>query len=113
MCQAGGHLFQINLFIFLVWLPQRGIDGAIYLRKTRAGEEREREIIYFYPQLCAMGGCRLVLQLTSPLPFTVTPSPGHVRQTINQPIKEKTLRLSVRLIGLHLHLSFNCALQIL
>lgn len=66
----------------------RGIDGTIYLRKREQERRGEREIIHFYPQLCVKSGYQLVLQLTSPL-TTVTPSSGHMWQTINQPIKEK------------------------
>lgn len=112
MCQAGGHLFQINLFIFLVWLPQRGIDGAIYLRKNRAGVEREREGSSV--SIPGSGWCRLVLQLASPFPLLSHRNPhrqaGSDRKLIGQ-LKKKLREVQAKLTGLHLRLDFKCAPQ--
>lgn len=112
MCQAGGHLFQINLFIFLVWLPLRGIDGAIYLRKERAGVEREREGSSV--SIPGSGWCRLVLQLASPFPLSSRRNPCHQagcdRKLIGQ-LKKKLREVQAQLTGLHLHLGFKCAPQ--
>lgn len=113
MCQAGGHLFQINLFIFLVWLPLRGIDGAIYLRKERAGVEREREGSSV--SIPGSEWCCLVLQLASPFPLSSRRSPhrqaGCDRKLIGQLKKKKLREVEAKLTGLHLHLGFKCAPQ--